>query len=137
MKSRYPRGVLALLFGLATACAAQAQLAIDWHSIDGGGGFSGAGSLELGGTIGQSDDGAMAGGSFELVGGFWSVTLPVFCPGDVDGDGMVNITDLGILLSHFGVTSGAARSDGDLSGDGAVNITDLGELLAAFGAGCS
>ena len=125
------------LAAIALAGIATAQLAIDWHSVDGGGGVSSGGTLEVSGTIGQHDAGAMAGGSLELVGGFWAVTLPALCAGDVDGDGTVNITDLGILLSNFGIAVGATRSDGDLSGDGAVNITDLGELLAAFGSPCN
>jgi hypothetical protein len=56
--------------------------------------------------------------------------------GDVNGDGVVNITDLGILLSNFGIPSGATLGQGDVSGDGAVNITDLGIVLAAFGTSC-
>ncbi len=46
------------------------------------------------------------------------------------------LTDLSTLLSHFGVTSGAAYEDGDLNGDGAVNLTDLSTLLAVFGTAC-
>ena len=51
----------------------QAQLAIDWFTIDGGGlsyGFSG--NLRLGGSCGQPDAGTLAGGDYVLRGGFWS-----------------------------------------------------------------
>lgn len=58
------------------------------------------------------------------------------CPGDVDGNNVVDVTDLGTLLGNFGTASGASREDGDLSGDGAVDVTDLGELLSNFGATC-
>ena len=58
------------------------------------------------------------------------------CPGDVNGDGVSDLTDLAILLSNFDTTSGAARSDGDLDGDGDVDLTDLSQLLAYFGAPC-
>lgn len=70
--------------------------------------------------------------------GQWRAFLltPTACAGDVTGDGLVNITDLGVLLSNYGAMSGATREDGDLNGDGAVNISDLGELLAAFGSTC-
>ncbi len=44
---------------------------------------------------------------------------------DLNGDGWVNITDLGILLSFFGVSDGATYGQGDIDGDGAVTITDL------------
>lgn len=58
------------------------------------------------------------------------------CPGDVDGDNTVNVTDLGILLGNFGTASGAQRSDGDLDGDGDVDVSDLGLLLGNFGSSC-
>lgn len=56
--------------------------------------------------------------------------------GDVNGDRVVNISDLGTLLSNFGLSGGAMRAQGDLNGDGNVNISDLGELLSAFGSSC-
>lgn len=58
----------------------------------------------------------------------------------VDGDCIVNIQDLGQLLSNYGMTIGATREDGDVyplpDGDGAVNLQDLGELLAQYGDNC-
>jgi hypothetical protein len=58
------------------------------------------------------------------------------CPGDVDGDGDVGLSDLAILLAHFGQPDGATRDDGDLDGDGDVDLADLAELLANFGTTC-
>jgi chitodextrinase len=49
--------------------------------------------------------------------------------GDLNGDGVVNIIDLSILLSHWGATH-ATPSEGDLNGDGVVNIVDLSILLS-------
>ncbi|MFN0137055.1 MAG: dockerin type I domain-containing protein [Phycisphaerae bacterium] len=63
-------------------------------------------------------------------------TPPQPCPGDVDGDGDVDLSDLSILLAHFGVAAGATRADGDLNGDGSVGLNDLSILLANFGANC-
>jgi len=57
------------------------------------------------------------------------------CAADFNGDGAVNIADLGTLLANFGA-GGASFADGDANGDGNVNVTDLGMLLAEFGAGC-
>lgn len=57
------------------------------------------------------------------------------CPGDVNGDGVVDLSDLAILLSHFG-DSGADPSDGDLNDDGNVDLTDLALLLSLFGTSC-
>jgi hypothetical protein len=43
---------------------------LSWSSIDGGGTTSTGGSYELLGVIGQPDAGELAGGAFELTGGF-------------------------------------------------------------------
>ncbi|MBI5865236.1 MAG: hypothetical protein HZB38_12145 [Planctomycetes bacterium] len=58
------------------------------------------------------------------------------CPGDLNGDNLVNLTDLALLLSHFGMASGATWADGDLTGDGAVSLDDLALLLSVFGTTC-
>ena len=53
---------------------ASAQYAIDWHTIDGGGGASTGGVYVVSGTIGQPEAGPMlSGGSYTLQGGFWAV----------------------------------------------------------------
>lgn len=58
-----------LFLGTATA-----QYAIDWYTIDGGGGTSTGGVYSVSGTMGQPDAGeAMIGGLYELTGGFWAV----------------------------------------------------------------
>ncbi len=56
--------------------------------------------------------------------------------GDLDGDGVVGLSDLAILLTHYGMTSGMTYSDGDLDGDGDVDLSDLGALLAVYGDSC-
>ncbi|MFN0138051.1 MAG: dockerin type I domain-containing protein [Phycisphaerae bacterium] len=65
-----------------------------------------------------------------------SADLPP-CPGDVDGDQDVDLTDLAFLLTNFGLPSGAEREDGDLDGDGDVDLTDLATLLSLFGTACT
>ncbi len=57
------------------------------------------------------------------------------CPGDVDGNLTVDLTDLAIILANFGA-SGVGLSDGDLNGDGLVDLSDLAALLAVFGQSC-
>lgn len=49
-----------------------ADLAVDWFSIDGGGGASAGGAFTAVGTIGQPDAGTASGGEFTLVGGIQS-----------------------------------------------------------------
>jgi hypothetical protein len=56
---------------LLAVVPAHAQHAIDWFTVDGGGGASSGGSFTLTGTIGQPDAGKMTGGSYMLEGGFW------------------------------------------------------------------
>jgi hypothetical protein len=53
------------------------------------------------------------------------------CVGDLDGDGVIDANDLGILLSAFGVSAA-----GDVDGDGVTDANDLGTLLAVFGGIC-
>ena len=57
-------------------------------------------------------------------------------PGDVNGDGHVDQSDLGMLLAAFGLCSGdlGFDPDADIDGDGCVGQGDLGILLANFGA---
>lgn len=54
------------------------------------------------------------------------------CPGDVDGNGVVNFLDLNTVLSNYGQTT----PEGDLNGDGVVNFLDLNTVLSGFGIGC-
>jgi len=49
--------------------------AINWHTIDGGGGTSTGGVYSMSGTIGQPDASqqTMTGGNYSLQGGFWAL----------------------------------------------------------------
>jgi hypothetical protein len=58
------------------------------------------------------------------------------CPGDLNEDHAVGLSDLTILLSHFGIPSGATAGDGDLNGDGDVDLSDLTAFLSLFGTTC-
>lgn len=64
-------GLLLLSLGGAFA----QNYAIDWWTIDGGGGTSTGGVYSVTGTIGQPDAGstAMTGGAYSVTGGFWAL----------------------------------------------------------------
>ena len=51
------------------------------------------------------------------------------CSGDINGDGMVDGADLGLLLGAWDEKGG----DADLNKDGIVNGADLGILLGGWG----
>lgn len=61
----------------------------------------------------------------------------VECPGDLNGDGVIDLQDLAQLLGHYGTTSGATYEMGDLDGDQDVDLGDLAALLAVYGTTCS
>lgn len=63
------------------------------------------------------------------------VSVAPQCPGDANGDGLVNGLDLSVLLSQFGA-SVENWSGADLNGDATVNGLDLSVLLANFGDAC-
>ena len=61
--------------------------------------------------------------------------MPVFInkPGDINGDGNINVTDLTLTAAH--VKSARCLTDdaqllADVNGDGKVNITDITRLAA-------
>lgn len=70
-------------------------------------------------------------------GGQWRAFLltPDDCPGDVDANGRVDLSDLAVVLGNFGLAP-ATRGDGDLDGDGDVDLNDLSAVLAVFGQAC-
>ena len=57
------------------------------------------------------------------------------CEGDLNGDNIVNLADLQILLSNYG-NSGMSYEDGDLDGSGQINLADLQLLLSVYGTSC-
>jgi hypothetical protein len=65
----------------AVPSASAQNYAIDWHTIDGGGGTSTGGVYSVSGTIGQPDAGAMRGGSYSIEGGFWGIIAAIQTPG--------------------------------------------------------
>ncbi len=92
------------------------------------------GTHALGGPISSG-----AGASTEVLSALVAASdhLPVFAdyydiashPGDANLDHIVDVSDLGILGSHFG-ENGVTFLEGDFNGDGIVDVADLGILGA-------
>lgn len=55
----------------ASATVTDSAYAIDWWTVDGGGGESTGEGYILKGTVGQPDAGRLQGGDYGLQGGFW------------------------------------------------------------------
>ena len=58
--------------------------------------------------------------------------------GDLTGDGVVNILDIGTMVLHFGETEESDEWDpnADINADGVVNILDIGFIVIQFGSLC-
>jgi len=69
---------------------------------------------------------------------FTDPVIELGCPGDTNGDGIVNLADLNAILSNFGDRSGRyGLAGGDVNGDHEINLHDLNIILAHFGVvGC-
>jgi hypothetical protein len=109
----------------------------DMGTVDGDAAFDAiTPAIAFAGTTGEAlivwsgDDGTGLTGDdeFEIVAQRYLVEIP--CPGDLDGDGAINATDLSVLLGAWGSCAGCAA---DISGDGSVDAADLSILLGAWG----
>jgi glucose/arabinose dehydrogenase len=58
---------------------------------------------------------------------------PETTPGDINGDGLVDGTDLGLLLAAWGECPPSGDCPADVNGDGRINGSDLGVLLNNWG----
>lgn len=67
----------------------------------------------------------------------WAIGTPP-CPGDVDGDSDIDLTDLSLLLSAYGFGTGdpAYNPAADFNHNGVIDLPDLSILLANFGGNC-
>ncbi len=64
-----------------------------------------------------------------------AVPPPPSCPGDANGDLVVDGADLSVMLGQFG-SSVPPGTGADFNGDGNVDGADLSVLLSAFGSRC-
>lgn len=86
--------------------------------------FSGAGYVAREGDV-----------AFELIGEPGAGCPRAGCdPGDIDGDCVVDLSDLATLLAHYRETGGP--EEGDLNGDGKIDLADLAILLSVYRNDC-
>ena len=66
--------------------------------------------------------------------GMNNVGVQIDCPGDLDGDLVVGVSDALIVLSDYGCTMNCIA---DVNGDGAVGVADILFVLSVFGSSCN
>ncbi len=65
---------------------------------------------------------------------FRFATVVPACPGDADGDQLVGLSDVSVVVQNWGAASPMA---GDLDGDGAVGLSDISVVNLNWNADCS
>jgi predicted outer membrane repeat protein len=78
--------------------------------------------IRVGGAPGA---GGIGGGSMVI-----TCTPSAQCPGDANGDGNVNISDLLLVITNWGQSG---LNPADVNGDSVVNVSDLLGVIAAWG----
>ena len=112
---------LALVLFLAASAASAQNFAIDWFTVDGGGGTSTGGVYTVSGTTGQPDAGQLSGGAYTLDGGFWGIVAAVQTPGAP----LLTITHSGVnvILSWSAPAEGFGLEASDRLSPGATWVT--------------
>jgi hypothetical protein len=59
--------------------------------------------------------------------------FPIVCMGDFTADGVINISDLLILMAGYGCAGSCAT---DINEDGTTNVSDILLFMAYFGTAC-
>ena len=113
---------------------------LNWYTIDGGGAtYLTGGGFSLGSTAGQPDAGFMAGGDFELGGGFWYGALPnAPCYANCDQstlNPMLNVLDFICFQNKFAAGDSYANCDQSTLPP-VLNVNDFSCFLNAYAAGC-
>lgn len=80
----------------------------------------------------QCRNGMFTPGQDEIVATFSVQGVPVDVPGDLNGDGVVDVVDMLWLLEQWG-ECGEGDCPADLNEDGAVDVSDMLELLTNWG----
>ncbi|MCB9852597.1 MAG: hypothetical protein H6819_05840 [Phycisphaerales bacterium] len=131
-RRRIPILMLALFSAASFATAWAQTLDVDWHTVDSGGEmWSSGGTMQLSGSIGQSDTDdslVMTGITLSLTGGFWA-TPPCWCLSDTNHDGLRNGEDIHFLLECV-LNTVLDCECADVATDGALDMNDVDAFVA-------
>lgn len=83
-------------------------------------------------------EGTLCSGDMAAIEAFLGSAGTAPCPGDANGDLLVNFEDLNLILAAYGTQSGSDDYPPpvDLNGNCAVDFGDLNETLGSFGQSC-
>ena len=99
-----------------------------WYDVEQA--LSGSGTVQVRFTCGDLSTGSVVEAAVDAVSIKDSYCDDASCTGDADGDGMVGVTDILIVIDMWGQSGGA----GDINDDGTVNVSDLLAIVDAWGA---
>jgi hypothetical protein len=83
-------------------------------------------------VYGPEEPGQTDAGSFDYT---LNINVVPMCPGDLDYDGDVDLSDLAALLANYNMTG--IGLVGDIDDDTDVDLSDLAALLAVYGTTCA
>jgi hypothetical protein len=119
-----PSGPFSLVSGTTTGVGANAASVVVRFNPTG----LSPGTYQATATIRTSDENVPGAANSQIVATLVATLGGSANPADLNGDGVVNGADLGILLAAWG-----GSGTGDLNGDGTINGADIGILLANWG----
>ena len=128
--------VAVFISGLVPSMA-RAQFAVDWYSVDCGGGTAAGGTFAVTGTIGQPDAGAPhAGGTFEVTAGFLVPSDSCYANCDQSTAApILNVNDFQCFIIKYAAGDSYANCDQSTSAP-MLNINDFQCFANRFAAGC-
>jgi len=99
-----------------------------WYSVEHA--LSGGGTIQVRFVCGDLNAGSIIEAGVDAVSIKDSYCDDASCTGDINGDGMVDVSDLLEVVGYWGASGGPA----DVNDDGIVNVADLLAVVDAWGA---
>jgi Dockerin type I domain len=117
--------------GRAVAQMSSDSYRISRSVLSGGGSPMASSSYGTNFTLGQSSPlGSSSSDNFSLFSGFWNIVLHAIPLRDVNGDGVVDLTDVILVLQVLvGFETGDVNLAADANGDGVIGAADVIYIL--------